>query len=129
VPLSDAAQEIVDRAGQYSDSFLFPNFRNGHITEQAMAKVLKKHACEGTIHGFRTTFRTWVQDTDACSWEVAETILGHTVGGKVERAYARSDLLERRRMVMQNWAGFVTNNNSNVVHVSPLLKSPQSTTP
>ncbi len=55
----------------------------------------------------RTSFRTWVQDTDACGYEVAETVLGHIVGGKVERSYARSDLLDRRRVVMEAWAAHV----------------------
>lgn len=59
-------------------------------------------------HGLRTTFRTWVQDTDACSYEVAETILAHSIGAKVERSYARSDLLDRRRPVMDAWARHVT---------------------
>jgi integrase len=62
----------------------------------------------GTVHGFRTSFRTWVQDTDACSFEVAETALGHSIGNTVERAYARSDLLDRRRLVAEAWGRFVT---------------------
>jgi hypothetical protein len=49
-----------------------------------------------------------VQDTDACAWEVSETALGHSIGNKVERAYARSDMLDRRREVMAAWAEFLT---------------------
>ncbi|NKX66469.1 integrase [Labrenzia sp. 5N] len=52
-------------------------------------------------HGFRTAFRTWVQDNDVCSFEVAETILNHKVGSTVERSYARSDLRDRRAPVME----------------------------
>ena len=67
---------------------------------------------EGRPHGFRTSFRTWVQDSGACPWEVAETVLNHKIGGKVERSYARSDLLERRRPVMELWANHVTGQSS-----------------
>ncbi len=66
---------------------------------------------------FRTSFRTWVQDTDACAFEVAETVLGHRISGTVERSYARSDLLERRRVIMEKWAGFVTQPPSDVVTI------------
>ncbi|EAQ45164.1 putative integrase dna protein [Roseobacter sp. MED193] len=63
----------------------------------------------------RTSFRTWVQDSDAASYDVAETALAHIIGGKVERAYARSDLLDRRRILMQKWADFVTGAEAKVV--------------
>ena len=55
----------------------------------------------GRPHGFRTSFRTWVQDTNAGTYDVAETALGHLIGNKVERSYARSDLLDQRRILMQ----------------------------
>jgi integrase len=72
---------------------------------------------QGRPHGFRTSFRTWVQDTDACAYDVAETILAHSIGGKVERSYARSDLLDRRRVAMAAWSAHVTGEASNVVKV------------
>ena len=71
------------------------------------SKFLRDNGIEGKPHGFRASFRTWVQDNDTASWDVAETVLGHSIGGKTERAYARSDLLERRRPVMQAWAEYV----------------------
>jgi integrase len=117
VPLSYEAAEIAYKASEYSDKYLFPSYRTGHITDQALTKKLRRMGETGTVHGFRTSFRTWVQDTDACSFEVAETVLGHTVGGKVERSYARSDLLERRRHVLESWATFVTSMDSNVVRI------------
>lgn len=63
---------------------------------------------EGRPHGFRSSFRTWVQDTDATAWDVSEMVLGHAIGNRVERSYARSDLLERRALVMEAWARHVT---------------------
>lgn len=72
-------------------------------------------AVTGRPHGFRTSFRTWVQDTDAASFDVAETALGHIIGGTVERSYARSDLLDRRRVLMNRWGEFVTGQAAKVV--------------
>lgn len=108
VPLTEPTQEIVDTAAEVSDDYLFPGLTRGHVSDVALGNALKRAGASGTLHGFRTSFRTWVQDTDACTFEVAETILGHRIGNVVERTYARSDLLERRRGVMNQWAAFVT---------------------
>lgn len=113
VPLSDAALKVVERAEKWRQGpCLFPG-QSGEgasrgVSEVAINKVFNKVDPNGTPHGLRTSFRTWVQDTDAASYDVAETALAHIIGGKVERAYARSDLLERRRNLMQTWANYVT---------------------
>lgn len=85
------------------------------ISETALNKTFEKVRELGTPHGLRTSFRSWIQDTDAASFDVAETALAHTIGKKVERSYARSDLLDRRRALMQAWADYVTNQNTNVL--------------
>ena len=115
VPLSGAAQEIVATASEISDDYLFPGLTRGHVSDVALGNALKRAGAAGTLHGFRTSFRTWVQDTDACTFEVAETVLGHRIGGTVERSYTRSDLLVRRRVVMEKWAEFVTRRSAGVV--------------
>jgi integrase len=118
VPLSNAALEVVAQAEEWRRSaYMFPGGRSGGISDVAVAKVLRKVAPGCAPHGMRTSFRTWVQDTDAASYDVAETVLAHTIGGKVERAYARSDLLERRRILMQKWADFVTEAEAKVVPI------------
>ena len=116
VPLCDAAMQIVDMAKKVDSTYLFPSYqkRGGHITEAALRKELDTQKEQGRPHGFRTSFRTWAQDTDQ-PWDVSETVLGHTIGGKVERSYARSDLLDRRRIVMEKWADYVTAAQSSVV--------------
>jgi len=115
VPIPAQAVEIARICGETSGDFLFPSNRGGKgISDNAIHQVLKKHGEEGRPHGFRTSFRTWAQDTDQ-PWDVAETILAHSIGNKVERSYARSDLLDRRRIVMDKWAAFVTGEASNVV--------------
>ncbi len=119
VPLSSEALAVVQAARKSSGSsdLLFPSRWAGKrvVEGAAVAKVLNDIGEEGRLHGFRTSFRTWVQDTEAASYDVAETSLAHILGGKVERSYARSDLLEKRRVLMQKWADFVTQSEAKVV--------------
>nr|WP_319250520.1 integrase arm-type DNA-binding domain-containing protein [uncultured Celeribacter sp.] len=116
VPLSGAALDVIERRRSIAQSdLIFAGPRGGAISDASLSKFMKENNCTGRPHGFRTSFRTWVQDTDACSFEVAETILAHTIDAKVQRAYARSDLLDRRRPVMEAWAQHVTGNSGNVV--------------
>ncbi|UTS79671.1 Prophage integrase IntA [Phaeobacter piscinae] len=116
VPLSFEALKVVEeaKATRRSD-YLFPSYRSGCITDVAVAKVLNQLGEAGRPHGFRTSFRTWVQDTEASSYDVAETALGHILGNKVERSYARSDLLDQRQILMQRWADFVTGAEAKVI--------------
>ena len=123
VPLSREAQEIASTARQFSSDYLFPGLKRGHVSDVALGKAMKRAGANGTVHGLRTSFRTWVQDTDACSFDVAETVLGHRIGSLVERSYARSDLLDRRRIVMEKWATFVTQSAAEVIDIkgTPIL--------
>lgn len=117
VPLTAAAMQVVHDASLVSDTYLFRTHkgREGHITEAALRKELEKQNEAGRTHGFRASFKTWVQDTDPFAYDVAETILGHVVGGKVERSYARSDLLDGRRVMLDKWAAHVTGQSARVV--------------
>jgi integrase len=115
VPLSGAALDMVDDARAANFDFLFPGPTGKPISDRSLEKRLDNMGEKGRPHGFRTSFRTWVQDTDACGFEVAETVLNHRIGTSTERSYARSDILERRRAVMDNWADFVTGGSSNIV--------------
>lgn len=119
VPLSAAALDVLEVCRDHSwNDYLFPSPRVGFISVQAAIKILDKMGEAGRPHGFRTSFRSWVQETDAAPWEVAETALAHSIGSKVERSYARSDLLDRRRILMQKWADFVTGSEAeNVVRM------------
>ena len=107
VPLSPEAVQLVEERKAFGGEYLFSARPGRPITDVSLEKRLTTIGEAGRPHGFRTSFRTWVQDTDACSYEVAETILAHTIGGRVERSYARSDLLERRRPVMERWGQFI----------------------
>jgi integrase len=75
------------------------------IGETAMGWLLKKlNRPDVTVHGFRSTFRDWASERTSFPAVVAEQALGHAVGSKVERAYHRSDLFEKRRRLMADWA-------------------------
>jgi integrase len=120
VPLSTAALAVLDRAEEMAgdiggvvsaSQFLFCNDVTGEpLSENAMLAVLQRMGRKGamTTHGCRSTFRTWAQEQTGFAHEVAEMALGHTVGSKVERAYARGDALKKRTAIMQAWAAFLT---------------------
>jgi len=118
VPLSMQAQDIISGwISETDDEFLFSSRQGKPITDRSIEKALDAIGEKGRPHGFRSSFRTWVQETDAASFDVAETALGHIVGNKVERSYARSDLLDQRRALMQRWADFVTGAEAKVIQI------------
>ena len=63
---------------------------------------------DADVHGFRSSFRTWAAERSGATRDVAELALAHVVGGAVERSYARSNLFDQRRGLMDRWAAFVT---------------------
>ena len=120
VPLSAAALAAIEQAESISrdvggsvgkSEFLFPNDLTGAaLSENAMLAVLSRMGRKGamTTHGCRATFRTWAQEKTDFPWELCELSLGHKVGDKVERAYARGDGLKKRVALMRKWADFCT---------------------
>ena len=74
----------------------------------SLSAVLKRMNMNGvTVHGFRSTFRDWAAETTAHQPETVEMALAHTVSNAVERAYRRGDQLEKRRRLMEDWAGWL----------------------
>jgi integrase len=85
----------------------------------AMLMLLRRLKVENaTVHGFRSTFRVWAAEVARAPREVAEMSLAHRVGSDVERAYFRSDLLDRRRLLMARWSRFVTGGEGKVVSLT-----------
>ncbi len=118
VPLSMQAEELVNELlSEASGEYLFSSRSGRPITDRSIEKALDDIGEPGRPHGFRTSFRTWVQDTEAATYDVAETSLAHVVGNKTERTYARSDMLDPRRALMQRWADFVTGAEATVVRL------------
>jgi integrase len=64
--------------------------------------------CDITVHGFRSTFRDWAAERTSFPREVAEAALAHSISDKVEAAYRRGDLFEKRRRLMEAWASYAT---------------------
>ena len=118
VPLSTAALAVLDKVqaitgaigGTVSQSeFIFPNDVTGaRLSTNGMLCVIDRMGLKGeiTAHGCRASFRTWAQEETNFPWELAELSLGHTVGTKVERAYARGDAFKKRVAIMQSWANY-----------------------
>ena len=73
--------------------------------------LLEEHGVDTSVHGLRSTFRDWGAEQTDAPREVLEACLAHGIKDKAEAAYARSDLLEKRREVMEKWAAFVANGN------------------
>ena len=121
VPLSDAALAVLEQAGPLRDDsgLVFPSpAKPGHpMSDMTLTKVLRATglAQRATVHGFRSTFRDWAAECTNAPHAVMELSLAHAVGSSVEQAYARSDLIERRRTLMQQWAHFVTGDASDVI--------------
>lgn len=109
VPLSRAALAVLDKARALAgDSPLIFAGRNGKpIPRQAFGRVLKAAKVAGTAHGMRSSFRDWCGETGVAR-EVAERALAHVVANQTEAAYNRTDLLERRREVMEAWGVYTS---------------------
>ncbi|MEV8468644.1 tyrosine-type recombinase/integrase [Fluviibacterium sp. DFM31] len=110
VPLTDEMLAIIEPLRAMQSDFVFEGQKRNHpLSNMAMLMLLRRMKVEGvTVHGFRSTFRDWSAEMTNVPREVAEMSLSHTVGSNVERAYARSDLLEKRRALMEEWSAFVT---------------------
>jgi len=110
VPLTDAMLGLVEPLRLLRSDVVFEGQkRHKPLSNMAMLMLLRRMGIDGiTVHGFRSTFRDWAAEVVGAPREVAEMSLAHKVGSDVERAYARSDLLDRRRALMEQWSDFVT---------------------
>jgi integrase len=111
-PLSERALAILEEVRplrRAEDSFVFPGAKLGRsLSNLAFLMLLRRmERADLTAHGFRSSFRDWCAERTNFPSEVAEMALAHTVSGKVEAAYRRGDLFEKRRCLMDAWAEFV----------------------
>lgn len=118
VPLSTEALKVIAAAQRLArDGFMFPSIRKGVISDATMSRLMERREMNERPHGFRSSLRDWIAETTDTPHDVAETVLGHTVGGSVERAYRRTDFLDQRRVLMERWAGHVTGQNGQVLQM------------
>ena len=108
VPLTAAALAVLRTMRLLGDGFVFPGAAAERgLSNAAMAAVLDRMGRDDlTVHGFRSTFRDWAAETTDYPREVAEAALAHTLRDKVEAAYRRGDLFDKRRALMEAWAAF-----------------------
>jgi integrase len=110
VPLSERALEILVEAEALRDEsdLIFPSIRGKALSDMTLSKLVKELGFDADVHGFRTSFRTWGQEQTNFPREVQEAALGHKMGDAAEQAYARSDLFEKRRRMMDSWAAYLS---------------------
>jgi integrase len=109
VPLSTRALAIIEAIAKgKTGEFVFAGHRpHKPLSGMAMEMVLRRMKTEGvTVHGFRSAFRDWCGEATSFPREIAEAALAHVAGDATERAYRRGDALEKRRKLMEAWAGF-----------------------
>lgn len=128
VPLSTGALHALERARalhggneeQKGSAFIFPGGKpSANLSVMALDMLLRRMKVDETVHGFRSSFRDWVGEETLFPREIAEAALAHTVGDAVERAYRRSDALEKRRKLMQAWSDFIAQNESGATEAEP----------
>ncbi|WP_406624597.1 tyrosine-type recombinase/integrase [Acidovorax sp. SDU_ACID1] len=108
VPLSSAALDLLRQLPRLeSTPLLFPGTKGQPLSDMTMTAVMRRMKVDAVPHGFRSTFRDWAGEKTHYPRELAEQALAHTLESKVEAAYRRGDALEKRRQMMEEWAGFV----------------------
>ena len=120
VPLCARAVAILRAAQALGNGtgLVFPGTKPGRpISDMTLSKLVKELGFEADIHGFRTSFRTWAQERTNTPREVAEAALAHTIRDKSEAAYARSDLFDKRRTLMEGWAAYLAQEAGKVVRI------------
>jgi integrase len=108
VPLSEAALAVLAEAAKLKvDNVVFPGRgESGLLSVMAMEMLLRRMKLPVTPHGFRSSFRTWVDDTGEGQFDVGEMVLSHKLGDETSQAYNRNDMIERRRALMDLWAKY-----------------------
>lgn len=140
VPLSPRVVEILEAVKPLGSKLVFPGSKGGQLSTMAMAMLLRrmhdadlarggaghfdpKQGRAATVHGFRSSFRDWADEQTAYPHEMKEMALAHTIGNKSEAAYRRGDMFEKRRRLMDDWAGFCGSRGAVGGNVMPIRKA------
>ena len=116
IPLSRQALHILhtqprradDNGHTEDDDYVFPSNRLGPLSDMAFTALMRRHELDAVPHGFRSTFRDWAGETTHHPRDAVELCLAHTIDTKTEAAYRRGDMLEKRAVIMQEWADYAT---------------------
>jgi integrase len=119
VPLSTRALDVLAEAQAIRDKtgLVFPSSTGKTLSDMTMSKLVKEQGFDVHVHGFRSSFRQWAQEQTNIPAEVAEQALAHSAGDEVVRAYARSDLFEKRQKMMQAWCDYLAVRRGEVVPI------------
>ena len=120
VPLSARSLDVLSEArslGTGRSDLVFPGRTCKPIAERAIVQVLERLGIDATAHGFRSSFRVWAAERTNIPREVCEAALAHAIKDKAEAAYQRSDLFDRRRELMERWAGYLSDESAGVVSI------------
>src|SRR5262249_52108189 len=98
------------------NDYVFPGPYRAHMSLSTL-RLLLRRMCrrDATGHGFRSTFSTWARETTNFPREIVEAALGHVIGDAADRAYARTDLFERRRALMMQWSGYCDRKDAQII--------------
>ena len=109
VPLCRRALEVLRDAREFGDgnALVFPGPRGKALSDMTLSKLVREQGIPAVPHGFRSSFRDWASERTNHPREVIEAALAHVVRNRTEAAYARSDLFERRRRLMDDWAAYL----------------------
>ncbi|MFS3137488.1 tyrosine-type recombinase/integrase [Gluconacetobacter sacchari] len=110
IPLSSQACHVFKLAQGYREArsqLVFPGQRGGKpLSDMTLTKICRDARIAAVPHGFRSSFRDWVAEETEFDGDIAEMALAHTIGNKVEAAYRRGNLLEKRRILMEAWGAY-----------------------
>ncbi len=107
VPISTQARTLLLQQVRASTTdFVFQGTQGKSLSDMTLSAVLKRMQVNAVPHGFRSTFRDWASEVTQHAPEVCEMALAHAVSDKVEAAYRRGDLFEKRRKLMQDWGDY-----------------------
>jgi integrase len=123
VPLSPRALTILESIQPLGSEWLFPSARGDKLSGMAMTMLMRRMKVDATVHGFRSGFRDWAAECTGYAHEVAEMALAHTIENKVERAYRRGDLFDKRRRLMDDWASYCASDRAAGGNVTPIRKA------
>ena len=122
IPLSKAALELCQAAKGHriaGSDFVFQGTKKGKpLSDMTLTKILRDSGLPFTVHGFRSSFRDWVGEETSFAGDVAEMALAHTIKDKTEAAYRRGNMLDKRRILMDNWADYCASSVTNIVRLT-----------
>lgn len=126
VPLSQAAIALLEKVKpmrKTPNSILFPGLGGNAMSDMTLLKAQKILAPGTTQHGWRSTFRDWVSEETTFDGNLAEMALAHSIGNKVEAAYRRGNLLEKRRDLMDAWASYLSGESATIASLDDARKA------